>query len=54
MFLELNSKGLYESSGKEKESCSSCVPVLDKREFSATTAKKCTKKLDARAKLLFC
>ena len=25
-----------------------------KREFSATTTKKCTKKLDARAKLLFC
>lgn len=28
--LELNSKGLYESSGKAKESFSSCVPVLDK------------------------
>ena len=28
-FLELNSKGLYESSRQEKQS-SSCVPVLDK------------------------
>ena len=29
MFLELNSKGLYQSSGKEKESCCPCVHVLD-------------------------
>ena len=30
IFLELNSKELHQSSGKEKESCFSCVPVLDK------------------------
>ena len=28
-FLELSSRGLYQSSGKEKESCRPCVPVLD-------------------------
>ena len=54
-------KGLYQRSGKEKRKLLSCVPVLDKtwiRHFHtsslATTANKCTKKRDARAKLLFC
>ena len=46
--LEFNSKGLYQSSGKEKESW-----VLS-RCSRATTAKKCTKKHDACAKLLLC
>ena len=46
---------------KRKRKWFSCVPVLDKtciyalsRCSRATTAKKCTKKRDARAKLLFC
>ena len=49
-FLELNSKGLYQSSGKEKESCP-VFPSATKREIRhsrcsrATTAKKCTKSL---------
>ena len=30
MFLELNSKGLYQSSEKEKQSCCLALPVLDK------------------------
>ena len=57
--LELNSEGLYQSSGKEKESCLA-FPSSTKREIRhfhvvgrATTAKKCTKKRDARAKLFF-
>ena len=33
MFLELNSKGLYQSSGKEKRKLLSCVPILDKFEI---------------------
>ena len=33
MFLELNSKGLYQSSGKEKESCCLVFPSLTKREI---------------------
>ena len=33
MFLELNSKGLYQSSGKEKESCCLVFPSSTKREF---------------------
>ena len=59
-FLELNSKGLYQSSRNEKEKLLSCVLVLDKtrnyavsRRSRATKAKKCTKKRDARAKLFF-
>ena len=59
--LELNSKALYQSSGKKKESCRFVLPSSTKREIRhfhvvcrATTAKKCTKKRDARAKLLFC
>ena len=33
MFLELNSKGLYQSSGKEKESCCLLFPSSTKREI---------------------
>ena len=33
MFLELNSNGLYHSSGKEKESCCLVFPFSTKREF---------------------
>ena len=33
MFLELNSKGLYQSSGKEKESCCLVFPFYTKREI---------------------
>ena len=52
IFLELNSKGLYQSSGKGKESCCLVFPSLCCSR--ATTAKNFTKKRDARAKLLFC
>ena len=60
-FQELNSKGLYLRSQKEKEN--SCHVFLSsiKREVRkisrrscAVTAKKSTKKRDARAKMLFC
>ena len=61
IFLELNSKILYQSSGKEKESRCLVFTSSTKREIKAfshrsraVTAKKCTKKRDARAKLLFC
>ena len=33
MFLELNSKGLYQSSGKEKESCCLVFPSSTRREI---------------------
>jgi len=33
MFLELNSKGLYQGSGKEKESCCLVLPSSTKREI---------------------
>ena len=33
IFWELNSKGLYQSSGKEKESCCLRFPSLTKREI---------------------
>ena len=33
IFLEFNSKGLYRSSGKEKESCCLAFPSLTKREI---------------------
>ena len=33
LFLELNSKGLYQSSGKEKDSCCLVFLSLTKREF---------------------
>ena len=51
-FLELNCKGLHQSSGKEKESC--CLVfsprkiVALSRRSRALTAKKCTKKRDAK------
>ena len=48
--LDLNSKGLYQSSGKEKESCCLVFPFSTKREIKqfqccsrATEAEKCTK-----------
>ena len=60
-FLELNSKILYRSSGKEKESRCLVFTFSTKREIKAfshrsraVTARKCTKKRDARAKMLFC
>ena len=60
-FFEADSKGLYQSSAKKKGKLLSCVSVLDKscnqafsRPSRAVTAKKWIKKLDARAKLLFC
>ena len=34
MFLELNSKRLYQSSGKQKESCCLVFPSSTKREFN--------------------
>ena len=57
-FLELNSKRLYQSS----ESCGLVFTSSTKREIMhfhvldvrAVTAKKCRKKRDARAGLLFC
>ena len=64
--LELNPKGFYQISRKKKKivaknGCVADYLVLDKtwnkagtRCGRATTAKKCTKKRDARAKLLFC
>ena len=59
--MELNSKGLHQSSGKQKESCCLLFPSSTKREIRqfhvvvvrATTVEKCTKNRDARAKLLF-
>ena len=62
MFLELNSKGLYQSSGKEKESCCLVFPSSTKREFRRhfhvvvvqRRLRNVQKKRAARAKLLFC
>ena len=60
-FQELNSKGLNLRSEKERESrclefTSSIRPGI--RQFNVSslteTKKKCTRKRDARAKLLFC
>ena len=52
-FLELKPKGLYLS--LEKENFSVLLRNLEVSCRSrATTAKKCTKERDARAKLLFC
>ena len=52
-FWELSSRGLYQSSGKEKESCCLVFPSsTGTRRSRAETAKKCTKKRDARAELL--
>ena len=60
MFLELNSKGLYQSSGKEKQSCCLAFPSSTKREFRhfhvvvvQRRLRNVQKKRDARAKLLF-
>ena len=59
-FGRLCSKGLYQSSGKGKESRCLVFPSSTKCEFffsrcgRATTTKKCTIKRDALAKLLFC
>ena len=61
MFLALNSKGLYQSLGKEKQSCCRVFPSSTKREFrhfhvvSCNDGKEMYKKRgDARAELLFC
>ena len=62
IFLELNSKRLYQSSGIEKERRCPVFTSSTKREIRhfhvscsrAPTAMKCTKKRVARAKLLFC
>ena len=62
IFSGFNSKRLYGSSAKEKESHCLVFTSSRKREifkvFSrrsrAATAKKCIKKRDARAKSLFC
>ena len=58
--LELNSKTLYQSSGKEQESrCLRSRPGQDVKLSTFTgcsrvaTVKKCSKKRDARAKILF-
>ena len=61
--LELDSKGLYQSSGKAKEGSFSRFHVLHKtwdynfkavsRRSRETTARECTKKRDASAKMLF-
>ena len=59
-FLELDYKKLYQSSRKEQES--RCLRSLPGQNLklgtftgcgSVATAKKCTKKRDARAKMLF-
>ena len=56
-FLKLNSKRLYQSSGKEKEShCLEFTSSITRgisRRCRAVTAKQCTKKRDARADLFF-
>ena len=62
IFQECNSEGLYVSSQKEKEIRCHVFLSSIKREIRkfhvvasrAVTVKKCTKKRDARAKLLFC
>ena len=60
ILLELNSKGLHQSSGREKQKCCLLFRPRQKVKFGvsrcscATTAQKCTKECDARAKLLFC
>ena len=53
IFQELNSKGLFLIFAKGKRKSLSCVHVLPLRT-GGVTAKKCTKKCAARAKLLFC
>ena len=58
MFLELDSKGLYQSAGKEKESCCLVFSSSIKREFRnfhvvvvQQRQRNVQKKRDARAKL---
>ena len=58
MFLELNSKRLHQSSGKEKESCCLVFSLATKREFRKfyvvvvqQRQRNVQKKRDARAKL---
>ena len=60
MFLELNSKGLYQSLGKEKKSCCRVFPSSIKGEFRhfhvvvvQRRQRNVQKKRDARTKLLF-
>ena len=60
MLLELNSKVLYQISGKEQESCCRGLPSSAKREFrhfhvvvARRRQQNVQKKRDARAKLLF-
>ena len=57
MFLELDSKGLYQSAGKEKESVFSSSTKREFRNFHVVVVqqrqKNVPKKRDARAKL-FC
>ena len=59
-FVELNSKRLYWSSGKEKESCGLAFTSSTKRDYRhfhvivlQWRKKKCTKRHDAHSKLLF-
>ena len=62
MFSGVDFLRLYRSSGKEKESRFLVLMSCTKRQISeallrrsrAVTAKKCTKKRDARATLLLC
>ena len=60
MFLELNSKGLYQSLGKEKKSCCRVFPSSIKGEFRhfhvvvvQRRQRNVQKKRDACTKLLF-
>ena len=60
MFLEFNSKGLYQSSGKEKQSCCLLFGSSTNREFRhfhvvvvQQRLRNVQKKRDARPKLLF-
>ena len=52
--MDLNSKKNYQGSGNEKESRCRVFTSFGEREIRQKNAKKCTKKRDARAKLLFC
>ena len=61
IFFEADSKGLYQSSAEEKESCSLVFPSSTSREIRhfhvlvlQWRQRNVQKKLDARAKLLFC
>ena len=61
IFLELNFKGLYQSSGKEKESCCRVVPSSTKREvghFHAVVVQRRLRNVQKSAmqvqELLFC